>query len=250
MTVEAFVIHLKRAEGRRAQVERIMAACPVPARIIDAVDGSALGSDVLSQAYSADPLFRPPYPFAINAGEIGCFLSHRRTWHRIIDAKLQAALILEDDVEIDQAVFQTAYDLALQNIDRCHYIQFQVRPIAGPASTLEQDGDVRLVKPTVIPLRTSAQLVSARAAEQLMAITERFDRPIDGVLQLTWETGLPICCVDPSGVQDRTSQTGGSTISSRKRLGPIKWLDKQIQRWRYRRAIATMSRSNPPDTAA
>ena len=96
--IEAFIIHLARAKARRPQVERILSACPVPAHVIDAVDGRALSTEELQAAYTRRSLHAPRYPFALSVGEIGCFLSHRKAWQAILDAGLDAGLVIEDSV--------------------------------------------------------------------------------------------------------------------------------------------------------
>lgn len=241
MNIEAFIIHLKRAEQRRPQVDRIMNACPVKTSIIDAVDGRAMSPNQRAQVYTTDKLFEPRYPFEIGAGEIGCFLSHRRAWQAIIDGNLDAGLIIEDDVEIDEITFGDALELATAHMDELGYIQFQVRGISGPCKTIAKQGATEIFWPQIVPLRTSAQLVSKQAAETLLAKSDTFDRPVDGVLQLVWETGVPIHCVQPSGVTDRTAQTGGSTISGGRSGISLSRISKQFQRLKYRRQIARYS---------
>lgn len=242
MNIAGFVIHLHRAEKRRPQADRIIEACPVSARIIDAVDGSAMDDAERAKYYTTRTLFEPAYPFRITVGEIGCFLSHRRVWQAILDENLDAGLVLEDDVEIDPAAFARAFELACRHIDAFGYIQFQVRTVAEASKTVATGNDCRLVAPAIVPLRTSAQLVSRSAAAALLAKTQTFDRPVDGLLQLYWETGIPVVCAIPPGVRDRTAETGGSTISKRRREGIIAWIRREVLRWRYRRDIAKYSR--------
>ncbi|MCY0149676.1 glycosyltransferase family 25 protein [Hoeflea sp. G2-23] len=237
--IEAFVIHLARAEARRPQVERILAACPVAAEVMDAVDGRALTAAERDAVYSRQSLHAPRYPFDLTVGEIGCFLSHRRAWQTIVDRELSAGLIIEDDVEIDVESFGPGLDLAIQNIDALGYIQFQTRPVPGPAVELARLGGIAIIRPELGPLRTSAQLVSAAHAKHLLGLTERFDRPVDGILQMGWVTGKPLCCVVPSGISDRTGETGGSTISQKQRsLGNV---PREINRFLYRRGIRKRS---------
>ena len=92
--IETFVIHLARAEGRRAQVEKLLKGTPYPARVLGAVDGAQVSDAVRNAAVSNDPLFAPAYPFPIGPGEFGCFQSHRKAWQMILDEGLDAALIL------------------------------------------------------------------------------------------------------------------------------------------------------------
>ncbi len=250
MKLEAFLIHLKRATQRRPQVERIIEACPLEIAVVDAVDGRAMSEADQAKVYKFEKLFEPPYPFRIGPGEIGCFLSHRKCWQRIVDSDADAGLILEDDVEIDTDTFTKAIELANDHITDIGYIQFQVRAISGPGRTVEERDGHRLVAPTIVPRRTSAQLVSRDAAKRLLRMTETFDRPIDGFLQLTWATKLRVACIEPSGVSDRTAQSGGSTITPTAGGGPLARLFGNIYRealrlW-YRWQVASASRRQKP----
>jgi len=238
MTIEAFVLHLARASQRRGQVERIIAACPLKTHILDAVDGRLL-DDASRAAVYRPGLFKPRYPFELTPGEIGCFLSHRRAWQEIVSRKLDAGFIFEDDVEVDTPVFADALKLAEANVGTQPYIQFQVRPLDGAVKTIVAGPSVALMQPIVPPLRTSAQLVGHHAAKVLLAATEVFDRPVDGLLQMFWESGIAVTCAVPSGVSDRTRQTGGSTISRRKNL--MQRIDWEYNRWAYRNAIRCLA---------
>ncbi|KGF67624.1 hypothetical protein LL06_21195 [Hoeflea sp. BAL378] len=239
--IEAFIIHLERAQARRPQVERIRAACPVPAQVVDAVDGRALPAGEIEAVLCREGLHAPRYPFPITAGEIGCFLSHRKVWRMIVDRRLKAGLVIEDDVEIDRAAFERALALAAEVIDSAGYIQFQVRPVPGQAEIVASRGPVSILRPKVGMLRTSAQLVSQAQARRLLRITERFDRPVDGLLQMGWVTGVAPSCASPSGVSDRTRETGGSTISTSAGTPLPQRLAREIRRLVYRHRIRAFS---------
>ena len=60
---------------------------------------------------------------------IGCFLSHRKAWKKIVEQKLDAGLILEDDIRISPLTFNKSFNFALKNIQKYKLIQFQVRKI-------------------------------------------------------------------------------------------------------------------------
>jgi len=245
--IEAFIIHLARAAARRPQVDRILAASPVPATILDAVDGRALSPADIDAVYSRQSLHAPHYPFAMTVGEIGCFLSHRKAWQAIVDTGLEAGLVIEDDVEIDAPVFARALALARLHVQRHGIVQFQVREIAHPGPSVAFDRDLRLTRPVQVPLRASCTLYSRRAAQQLLAQTLPFDRPVDGHIQLHWVTGLRPCIVIPSGVCDRGGEIGGTTIQARN----VPWLRRirrELLRPIYRARIRALSRAGdrPP----
>lgn len=240
MNVEAFVIHLRRSEMRRAQVERIVEACPVKTHVLDAVDGRAMSDAERAQVYTTEKLFEPRYPFEIGSGEIGCFLSHRNAWQEIIDRGLNAGLVLEDDVEIDREVFAGALEFAKEHILTSGVVQFQVRDVESPGAAIYSDGNFRLHKPPITPLRLSCTLFSPDAAKRLLDLSVRFDRPVDGLVQLYWETGLQPAIVVPSGVSDSTASVGGTTIQA-KDLGLMRRLRRELFRPIYRWQIHSWS---------
>jgi len=236
---KTFIVHLQRATGRKAQVQDLVSKAPFDAQIIDAVDGAKLPQTVLTNYYSGKTLFKPAYPFKLNVGEIGCFLSHRKVWHAIVEQNLDAGLIFEDDVQIIPDQFGPAVALAESNVEKLGYIQFQVRNVPDQDQVLAEAQNAKIVQPFVTPLRTSAQFVSRVAAEKLLDLTQKIDRPIDTFLQMHWQTGLHLSCVIPSGVADRTQETGGSTLSKKAPLH-VK-IQKEWKRFSYRRKVARCS---------
>ena len=244
MRTETLIISMAGAPARRAQVDRIRAACGMPAIIIDAIDGRALSEDGRSRAFR-HALHRPRYPFPPRPGEIGCFLSHRAAWRAIIDRGLDDAVILEDDVELDPAAFASAVDAARRVVPEVGFARLplmertprRVRSAPGP----------KVSSPAVLPLGTQAQVVSADAARRLLSATEPFDRPVDVLLQMRWVTGVVGCVIAPSGVFDATARVGGSTIQGR-RTGLLRLLSREIRRPAYRLAVrAACMRYGFPD---
>ncbi len=211
-------------------------ACPVPSTVLEAVDGRALDGAQRARVFLPDR-HRPAYPFPPRPGEIGCFLSHRAAWQAIIDRGLDAALILEDDVELRRPRFDPAFARACEAV-RAHGL---VRlPLMERAGAVARARSVPMVsRPVVLPLGTQAQVVSAGAARRLLDASEPFDRPIDVFLQMRWVTGVPSCVVSPSGVHDATSRVGGSTIQARGKPF-VEVLSHEIRRPLYRAAIRAL----------
>lgn len=241
MVPEGFIIHLERAVQRRAAVDAIIVAAPVRTEIFAAVDGQRLTDTDLAQVYSRDALMDPTYPFTIGRGEIACFLSHRAIWKRMVEQGIGQALILEDDVALGSG-FTAALDLASRFAGVDGFVQFQTRPVKGVVLIEAEEDGLKLIQPQIVPRRTSAQLVGIGAAQRLLAVTERFDRPIDGLLQLRWITGQPIHCVEPSGVRDLTAEVGGTTAQTWRAEAALARLRRAWQRAAYRTAVARGSR--------
>ncbi|HCE71894.1 glycosyltransferase family 25 protein [Ruegeria pomeroyi] len=235
MNLMGLVIHLERATDRRAQANALVSQLPFAA-LLPAVDGAAMGADARARAVQPG-LLKPAYPFELRPGEIGCFLSHRAAWARLVESEAEAALIIEDDMALE-AGFADALALAQRNVAQMGYIQFQTRPVTAPA--IDQQGQSVLMQPGLTPLRTSGQLVARWAAERLLALTEPFDRPVDTFLQMHWHTGLRLGVISPSGLSDRTEVIGGSTIGAKKSL--VERLTREWHRARYRAAVRRLSR--------
>ncbi|SDW74870.1 glycosyltransferase family 25 protein [Litoreibacter albidus] len=238
---ETFIIHLERASARRPHVDAMVQKSPYPAQIWPACDGAKMDPAERANLIADAAVFQPAYPFALSMGEVGCFESHRSVWRHVVENRIESALILEDDVAIDVAAFRDAVELAQSHVAELGYIQFQVRTVKAPFAVVSQAGPLALIRPQVVPLRTSAQLVSLAAAQRLLAASEQIDRPVDGFLQMFWETGVHPHCVVPSGVSDLTAEAGGSTVSCKRTL----WqkLIAAAKRWTYRSQIATLSRT-------
>ena len=233
MTLWAQIIHLKRATERAAQVQRLIQDAPCPAEVIDAVDGQANPPDMAR--YSSGPLYKPTYPFVLRPGEIACFLSHRVAWAGI--AKRGApGIIYEDDVELAPEVHRAGVDAALPHLDRLGIVMFQARSITGPADDVAHG----LTVPHVSPLRSTCALYAPWAAARLCEVSERFDRPIDVAVQMSWVTGIRPAVMQPSGVSEVSAHLGGSTIQAKKR-GLAATLHRETARPLYRRRVAKAS---------
>ena len=233
MKTTAYIIHLERSVDRNENLGRMIANCPVPAQMQAATDGCCLSNAVIEEVY-VRRLCWPVYPFELRPTEIGIFLSHRACWKRLLDEDADAALIMEDDIRIDDGFF-TGLESAMQHIVDLQFIQFPVRRVRTGlmASTIvEMPGSGRILEPYVVPLGACAQLVSSAAAERLLKVTKQFDRPIDCLLQLRNVTGQPIFSVVPSGIREISSKLGGSTVHVKDRQ--ISWLNRELRRFAYR----------------
>jgi GR25 family glycosyltransferase involved in LPS biosynthesis len=244
MQAVGFVIHLARATQRRAHVAALQRLSPVPLAVLDAVDGAKLSEAEIAAVYAPQGLFLPHYPFEISKGEVGCFLSHRKAWKAIVDSGADAGLIFEDDAVVDPEVFPQAVTASLGWMGRGDMVEFQTRPMEG--EVVAELGSFRLLEPEVPPVRLSAQLIGAEAAQRLLAATDRFDRPVDGVVQLLGLTRQRVLCIEPSGVRDDTVAVGGTTIQ-KKGTALLQQIGKSWHRAAYRRAVRAHVRTARAD---
>jgi len=247
---QAFIICLERASERLAHARATLAQLPLPAEILPAIDGRAMPTDAIEAVYHRD-LHRPNYPFELDTGNIGCFLSHRAVWRQIVERNLDAALVLEDDAHVDPALLCRAVEFAAANCPTDAYLQFPVRKLPADSKCIAAGDAVKIVCPRVTPLRTSGQWVTRGAAEKLLAVTQMLDRPIDTTLQMRWITGVCMLAIEPSGISDRTAALGGSMIGAGKdRRLTLQKLMRQVHRARYRWKVARLSAACHGETLA
>jgi glycosyl transferase, family 25 len=240
--LKALIIHLARAEDRREQVAQLRAALPCPSEVVWAVDARA--SDMMDAPELAEAVrehLSPRYPNALSKAEIACFHSHRKSWQQIIDEGLEVALILEDDIALDPEVFPAALRLALSMVQPDDVIRFPYKRREEAGRVIAQEGGVSLWLPWKVAFGTQAQIVTREAAQRLLHATERFDRPVDCLLQMPWEHGARVLSVWPSGVSEHSADLGGSTIGH-KAHGWDK-IRREVMRPFYRRRIAALSRA-------
>lgn len=239
MKIEAFIIHLERAVERRTQVEKIIHALPVVANILPAIDWKTLPDHEFLRR-TGKKLARPYFPFTLQKPEIACFLSHRKAWAEISRRGLDAALIIEDDVEVVSSVFASAFGMSLPFLPESGFIRFPERRREGEGQTLTKNGEQVLFRPVFSGLGMLAQLVSADCARQLLAHSETFDRPVDGFLQLQWYHGIEALTVFPSGISEISNDLGGSTIAAKKSFWARVY--SEIARPMYRNNLVRLAR--------
>jgi len=243
MNTKALIIHLKRATDRRPQVDRLKKQCPLPAEVIDAVDGEILDAETVRSTYHRS-IHEPHYPFELRTAETACFLSHRKCWQTILDQNLDAALILEDDVELDDPVFRDALKLASQHFTCDDFVRFPAKRREVAAATRAATASHELIVPRVAGVGMVGQLVGKGAARTLLETTQIFDRPVDSFLQMAWITGVWPTSVYPSGISEKSAQLGGSRISKQKSWSET--LRREILRPWYRWKLATLVTSHNP----
>lgn len=244
---EAFVIHLKRAEKRRSQVEELVSTLPLATTIIDAVDGETLDAGTIDAHYKRG-LHHPHYPFELRRNEIACFLSHRLAWQTIVERNLDAGLIVEDDVQPLGDVFPAMLELALKTVQPRDFIRFPYRSYTDKGERVAGDERAILVQPKHVGLGMQMQLVGREAAAELLRITRFFDRPVDTTIQMRWLSRMRILATKPVAIREINQQLGGSVVQYRAPRPKGEVLSREVKRALYRMTIRAMSAGKGQDT--
>lgn len=232
MRVEGFVIHLERAMQRRPQVDRLLSDLPMPASVVDAVDGAALSQVEIDSVYRRN-LWRPRYPFELGKGEIGCFLSHRKAWREILDRGLDAGLIVEDDVAVEREALERTLGAIEATACPADFVRVpqKVRGESGPV--VASGAGCPIIRPNTPAYGMIMQVVGREAAARLLEITECFDRPVDAVIQMRWLHGARVLSTRPVIVSEISGALGG-TLAQSKRKTLLDTIGREVRRPIYR----------------
>lgn len=113
MNVKIFLINLNRRPDRLQYVQHQMERLNLDFTRISAVDGQFLSMETQSliniEQFIIETKKKPVL------GELGCALSHRKVWQKIIDENIEYALILEDDVKIKAELLTFLHNFKFYN---------------------------------------------------------------------------------------------------------------------------------------
>jgi glycosyl transferase family 25 len=96
--MKIFIISLTTAKERRENIKLQLNKLSFPYEIIDAIDGRKLNKEDMERLCDMETVKK--YPNWLTPSAIGCALSHYQVYKKIIEQKLDYALILEDDAEL------------------------------------------------------------------------------------------------------------------------------------------------------
>ena len=231
--MHSLIIHMSSSIARRENVECLLRDLP-NAQVVEAVDGRLPDVQAGVDLHPGD-LHAPRYPFAIKGGEVGCFLSHRACWQKIVDEGWDAALIAEDDLEIAQDKLGALMALIARNATPDSFIRIPPKDREPHTLITDQEDALTLFTPRIIGLQTTAQVVGRNAAARLLKATEMLDRPVDTFIQMHWITDQKVETILPNGASEKVFGAG-STVQQ-KSGGLVSKLKREIDRARYRSAI-------------
>lgn len=198
-----FVLSLKDEIARREAMDTHLKQCRLNCLFLDAVDGRAM--DVTAHPAYDGPRRLAAHGRHLKPGELGCLLSHRAAYQKIIDDNLDCALLLEDDARLHEdtkAVLNAALD---------KNFEFDVIRLLGSPKVAKGKhrkiirlyNDFYLVRLRTAPGGAHATLISKKGAAKLLKATEKFAFPIDTILGRFWETGIQAYSIQPGlAVQD------------------------------------------------
>ena len=188
-------INMDQSVDRRKVIEDQLARLGVKAERVAGVNGRALSDEQCRELTYPHDHFETKVRFTrdLTKGEIGCFLSHRECWKRLVASDERWGLIIEDDALFSERarVFFEDAEWVPQGIDvvQLHVTHPNEKGLIAPPRILldKSKGSAQLVTQlTPIPLTTMCYMISREGAQLALLLSKRLPAPVDDFLFSPW----------------------------------------------------------------
>ena len=197
MTIPVFVISLKDEKIRRQSIVDQMQKLSMDFAFIDAIDGRQFDMATHPQYDRGKRLafFRQD----MTGGEMGCLLSHRACFQKMVDDNIERALILEDDAILYDDFadvlpkllnVKTPYELA-------RFLYTEKVSILTQRTAEPIDETYKLNRLMTTPGGAHAYVLTLSGAKKLLKHTQKNWLPIDTLIGHCWQTGVNAFIVQP-----------------------------------------------------
>jgi glycosyl transferase family 25 len=227
--IQVLVISLAGSDARQQKVRAELNKTDLNWRFLDAVRGSALTS--------APKEYKPAkvknlLGFELTPNELGCFLSHKKSWQACVDKNIPT-IIFEDDFFL-LPHFEKAIIFLMKDCSNWSAVRLQGLSEV-PQETIQTNGDISLVRNIGDAVGATAYLLKPEAAKILLKASSDIYEPLDHFLEHHQKHQLEFLAIRPYPVGITDVQT---TITDRPRRLPIQgWAKarrsilRAIDRW-------------------
>jgi len=224
--IRSYVINLDRAPERLATMAAQFRALRMPYERIAAVDAANVTEGMVTSvtaprlgglfkgmpgyrqnANSGPTIYWPEVGRYFVAGEIACYLSHGRALQTFVDSGVPAALIFEDDAEIDADIANVidvidrlpprARIVKLEGIQASYETNYPVARV-GERSVL------MMLKPST---GAAGYYINRAGAEHILRRLFPIREPFDAFLRQYWSHGVEVLETRPFPVRQRSLAT-------------------------------------------
>jgi glycosyl transferase, family 25 len=206
-----FVINMAKAKDRMFSMKSQLDAQGLPFERIEAVDGSKLDVQQRREQYS-DWWYRLFHGSPMSNGNLGCTLSHRKIYKKIVDEKIEWAIILEDDAVLDADFAGLIGDIEKHTRD---FDMMQLYSFRLPTKQVRVVGDTGLsvMRYANHHSSTAAYALRNRGARKLLTLAKVRTMP-DRWCWMSAMTGLKCCAIYPYPVSLHEELSVDSTIGT------------------------------------
>lgn len=229
--IRTYVISLP-GSPRRSQCRRQLHGANIEFSFFDAINGRTEESVArylhLYSAIENRRKFKRP----LSLEEIGCYLSHRLLWMKVVRAN-SPALILEDDfiwhretTTFIESIPDSLLEHAVIKVSTSRNLRFDGEPLHSFVGH-----DIREFR--VVSPHTTGYIIGPKAAEQMLMVRTRFCRPVDTDMKHVWEHGITVYGVSPPLVGDNMCLSRSTILAGREATKPASAVRRFMANLRY-----------------
>lgn len=243
-----FVINLDSSIDRWHSIEERLSSLNISVKRLSAVDGRQKSdSEIASILYPMEYEYRYLFPRLLSKAEVGCFLSHRKCWQKLVESDEDWALVMEDDLIIsDRAQFYMK-DLSWlpSDIKICQLSTHEINwRLWIKKETIKLSNNDEIIQPMDKAHGTQCYVISREAAVSALKYSERLLAPVDDFLfspYFEMNKLYGTYRIQPTVV---TQEQEGSVIGDRKKesLKAPFWVRHGLNRFLIRTKIKRMCR--------
>ncbi len=243
--LKILIINRKSDTSRRKDISERLEKLGLDFSFFEAVDGHAIDAFSVPE-YDRKKRLRQ-FGRDLTVGEIGCILSHRAVYKKIVAEKIPLTLILEDDVHFEPD-FPELIQQLLSTQNKWDMVRFLDRKkiYKGTHHILKHLSDkYALTRVQAVPGGAYAYLLTEHAAQSLLRCTEKNFVQIDVVHGRIWETGLNVIAVKPSPVapdMEIPSTIGDTRFDKQLQIGGLNRILYPFFRFHYKISTSLMIR--------
>lgn len=196
-----FIVNLDNAPARMKSMDKQCKDMDIAYQRISAVKGVDLSIDEVNIEYSKE-LNKKHFRYDLSLGEIGCYMSHRKIWRKMVEEKIEFAVVLEDDLII-QKNFSNMFS-SINSLKDYELIKLADNRDYASIDSKEIDKNNELINYKKIPNCTTGYTINLDAAIKLLS-REKFYRPVDIDMQFCRELHLSVYGLRPYPIIENSS---------------------------------------------
>ena len=180
-----FIINLKKDIEKKEYMQELCQKYNLQIEFMEAVDGRALSEEAIAEVYSSKRTI-DVFGRELSRGEIGCALSHKTIYEKILHDNIEIALVLEDDINFNEDIitllnlkntFPQNWELILLG----HHTDYsrEVDTVASIWNQMQLTANYTLARPSEKGYGTYGYLITKNGAIKLLGNLDIIEKPID-----------------------------------------------------------------------
>ncbi len=195
-----FIINMPKDKERRSAMQERLDNLEMEGHFIEAVNGREMSDEQIEAVYDSAKRKRY-FGRDMTKGEVGCLLSHRKIYEKMVSENIDSAIILEDDV-----IFEEDFKKALSGIINSP-MKWEVIRFLGSKKIYKRgcrkitkvgDSRYQFARLPTAPGGAHGYLLTLKSAKIMIDHMQFNWLPIDTLQGRIWETGLETLVLYPA----------------------------------------------------